>query len=143
MTPPLRPLTFAVALAASIGAAGATENIACSGVDGSDAYLEMNASQGMPVTFVSWVRVSAGGREWSSIGPDAGTIPVNLYQAFDDGETFLVDVADEPVTRVIMKIRIHSAEEKDRVARVGTLHIVGDSVHPLVCDFGENPPEDP
>src|SRR5690606_34042002 len=135
----LRPAALVLGLAAA-GGAGATETVSCSGVGGSEAVIEMNLGQGMPADLPNWVRVSADEESFSSLGPDVeeGMTPVNIYQAFDDGRIVAIDLADEPVIAVVISIRILRAAEGEKVVRAGTLQILGKSVHPILCDFGDS-----
>jgi hypothetical protein len=128
---------MAAAIGFGLASASATETVSCSGVGGSDAMIEMNVGSGLPVTFVSWVRVGAGGETWSTLRLDSEAVPVNVYQAFDEPDMLRIDIADEPVSEVVMKIRILRAGEGENIVRAGTLHIVGHSVHAVLCDFGE------
>ena len=118
--------------------ASATETVSCSAADGSDALVEMNVGSGLPGDLPNWVRVSEGDATWSTLASDEGATPASLYQMFDDGRFFAVDLADQPVTGVIVEIRVLKAVEGEVTARAGTLRIAGRSAHPIVCDFGEN-----
>lgn len=139
----LQPAFIATSLAVAAltaGQAGATETVSCSGVDGSDALIDMNVGQGLPAIQPNWVRVAADGRQWSTLGPDveSGMTPATIYQTFDDGRMMMIDLADEPVSETIIAIRILAAEEGERKLRVGYLHVLGSSLHPVLCDFGES-----
>ncbi len=118
---------------AASGSAFATETVSCSAADASDALVEMNLSDGMPADLPNWVRVTADGKSWSTLGIDSGMTPVAIYQAFDDGRMLQIDIADEPASKIVIAIRVLFAEEGDTVLRVGYLHVLGEwhPPHPL------------
>jgi hypothetical protein len=102
----------------------------------------MNLSDGLPVDHPNWVRIVDGKEKWSTrAGADNGGddkwIPASILQAFDDGELLSIDIADGQQSQVIAHVRIVSASEDGKFARVGVLHIPGRSVHPLQCNFGD------
>ena len=132
------PAAVAVLAVTAPSGASATETVSCSAADGSDALVEMNVGSGLPAELPNWVRVSEGGATWSTLAIDEGATPASLYQMFDDGRFFAVDLADQPVTEVIVEIRVLKAVEGEVTARAGTLRVAGRSVHPIVCDSGEN-----
>ena len=129
----------AAALAAGLlpAAGRATETVSCTAADDSGALVEMNLGSGLPAELPNWVRVSVGEGTWSTLALDAEATPAALYQAFDDGRLLSIDLADSPVETVIVAIRILKAAEGDRIVRAGTLRVLGRSVHPILCDFGD------
>jgi hypothetical protein len=129
----------AAALAAGLlpAAGRATETVSCAAADNSGALVEMNLGSGLPAGLPNWVRVSVGEGTWNTLALDAEATPAALYQAFDDGRMLSIDLADSPVEKVIVAIRILKAAEGDRIVRAGTLHVLGRSVHPILCDFGD------
>ncbi len=116
----------------------ATETVSCSATDGSDVTIEMNLSSGMPADLPNWVRITAGETAWSTLGIDEGATPIAMYQAFNDGDLFAVDVADEPVSNVVASLRVLKGEEGGTIVRAGYLRIIGASIHPVTCDFGDS-----
>jgi hypothetical protein len=102
----------------------------------------MNLSDGLAVDRPNWVRIVDGKEKWTTIpGVDnAGEdkwIPASIMQAFDDGRSLSIDIADEQRSAIIAHVRIVSAREGEATARVGVLHIPGRSVHPIQCKFGD------
>ena len=133
----LPALRLAVATAFLSGPALATETVSCTGADDPDVAVEMNLGQGLPADRPNWVRVTTPGGTWSTLKIDQAT-PVSLYQSFDDGRSLSIDLADENVESMAISIRILTAGEGDQVLRVGYLHVLGDSLQPIVCDFGDS-----
>jgi len=133
----LPALGLAVAAAALPGRALATETVSCLGTDDPQVVVEMNLGQGLPADRPNWVRVVTPRGMWSTLEIDRAT-PVSLYQSFDDGRSLSIDLADENVESMAISIRILIAEEGKQVLRVGYVHILGDSLHPIVCDFGDS-----
>jgi hypothetical protein len=115
----------------------ATETVSCLGTDDPQVVVEMNLGQGLPADRPNWVRVVTPHGMWSMLESDKAT-PVSLYQSFDDGRSLSIDLADENVDSIAISIRILTAKEGDQVLRVGYLHVLGDSLHPIVCDFGDS-----
>lgn len=122
--------------------AAATSTVDCEAIDRSEALVELNLSDGLPVDKLNWVRIVDGKDKWSTI-PDADNagedkwMPASLLQSFDEGGVLSIDVADDQQAAIIARVRILSAHEGDKFARVGVLHIPGRSVHPLQCNFGD------
>jgi len=133
----LPALGLAVATAFLSGPARATETVSCTGADDPNAVVEMNLGQGLPADRPNWVRVTTPGGTWSTLEIDQAT-PVSLYQSFDDGRSLSIDLADENVESMAISIRILTAEEGEQVLRVGYLHVLGHSLHPVICDFGDS-----
>ncbi|MBN8995740.1 MAG: hypothetical protein J0H94_10985 [Rhizobiales bacterium] len=131
-----------VLLAATAVPAAATSTVDCEAIDQSEALVELNLSDGLPVDKPNWVRIVDGKEKWSTIpdvdnaGDDKWT-PASLLQSFDDGEVISIDVADDRQSAIIAHVRILSANEGGTFARVGVLHLPGRSVHPLQCNFGD------
>jgi len=126
--------------AVSITGARATETVSCVAMDEMGATVAMNVGDGLPAVLPNWVRVRFRGEAWSTLGMDIddGAIPVNVFQAFDDGRLMSIDLADENVTEIVIMIRVLRATEGERTVAAGTVHIPGKSVHPILCDFGES-----
>jgi len=127
--------TLALGLLPAAGRA--TETVSCTAADGSGALIELNLGSGLPAELPNWVRISVGEAMWSTLALDAEATPATLYQAFDDGRLLAIDLADSSVEKVIIAIRILKAEEGEHVARAGTLHVLGRSVHAILCNFGD------
>ena len=128
--------------AAWTGPASATSTVDCEAIDQSEALVELNLSDGLPVDKLNWVRIVDGKDKWSTIaaadneGEDKW-MPASLLQSFDDGGVLSIDVADDQQAAIIARVRIVSASEGGKFARVGVLHIPGRAVHPLQCNFGD------
>ncbi len=136
----IRPAALCAALLApffAVHQAGATETVGCAATDGSDASIEMNVGLGVPMGRPDWVRVVADGGSWSTLESD-GLTPISILQHLDDERGFSIDLTDDQVTEVLISLRTLTAKEDEQTLRVGYLHILGKSVHPVICDFGEN-----
>ena len=129
-------LSFA-AVAAACAPVHATETVSCVGTDNADVVVEMNLGSGLPADRPNWVRVTTPEGDWSTLAMDEAT-PVSLYQSFDDGQSFSIDLADETVESLAILIRLLRGEEGDQTVRIGYLRVVGQSIHPIICDFGES-----
>ena len=129
-------LSFA-ALAAVCAPAHATETVSCVGTGDPGVTVEMNLGSGLPADRPNWVRVTTPDGAWSTLSVDEAT-PVALYQSFDDGRSFSIDLADATVESLAILIRLLRGEEGDHTVRIGYLRVVGQSIHPIVCDFGES-----
>jgi hypothetical protein len=122
-----------VALALGSGSARATAGMVCDGLDNKDVFVEMNLprSAGSPP---NWVRVGTPGKSFSTLGMDEGAVPLSVKQAFDDGPTFFIDLADSLVDDAVVKIRLLMAEEGDELpVYIGYVHVVGQGIYPIAC----------
>ena len=128
-------LALGMALA-GIAPASATETVSCSAADGSDALVEMNVGAGLSTMIPNWVRVGVADKTWSTLSLDTEAIPLVIRQAFDNRDQLLIDLAGD--ADILISIRILRAEEGENTLRVGYLHVLGQSIHPVICDFGEN-----
>jgi len=116
----------AVPVAASAG-------MVCDGLDNDDVFVEMNLprSAGSPP---NWVRVGTPGNAFSSLGIDEDAIPVSTRQAFDDGRTFNIDLADDSHFDPVIRIRLLTAQEGDELpVYIGYVHVVGQGIYPISC----------
>jgi len=137
-------LRYAIALAAfpavfALGAdsALATAGMVCDGLDNKDVFVEMNLprSSGSPP---NWVRVGTPQKNFSTLGMDEGAIPLIVKQAFDDGQTFNIDLADDGATEALVRVRLLMAEEgDDPPLYVGYVHVVGQGIYPISCSEDE------
>ncbi len=128
-----------LALLLPCGGALATETVDCQSSGTTEAMVEMNFSDSLPIDRPNWVRLSAGSEKWSTLGDGAadGFKAATILQSFDDGTLLSVDVSDDQQSRIVASIRILSVHEQEHYVRVGTLQIHGQSVHPLNCNYGD------
>jgi hypothetical protein len=122
-----------VALALGSGAALATAGMVCDGLDNKDVFVEMNLprSAGSPP---NWVRVATPQKSFSTLGMDEGAVPLIVKQAFDDGRTFNIDLADSGADDALIKIRLLIAEEGEELpVYIGYVHVVGQGIYPIAC----------
>jgi hypothetical protein len=113
--------------------AAATAGMVCDGLDNKDVFVEMNLprSAGSPP---NWVRVGTPGKSFSTLGIDEGAAPLMVKQAFDDRQTFNIDLADSGADDALVKIRLLIAEEGDELpVYIGYVHVVGQDIYPIAC----------
>lgn len=132
------PIAAALAVLTLMPAAAlATAGMVCDGLGDAEASVEMNLprSAGSPP---NWVRVSAGGKLYSSLSIDEGALPIATRQSFDDGDTFRIDLTDDSYADAIIRIRLFRAEEGDAMpVYVGYVHVLGVDVFPIICTEDE------
>jgi len=100
--------------------AHATVSISCTDMK-FDSSLEIVLGAG-PVPNVFSVSLSAGGREFTT-GPGRPGEPVDIAQAFDDGEVFRIDLVDPQVTKRVAAIRLIRGEHEDAPLQLGFIQI--------------------
>jgi hypothetical protein len=128
-----RLASTALAFMLVAGPAGATAGMVCDGLDNKDVFVEMNLprSAGSPP---NWVRVGTPERSFSTLGIDEGATPLIVKQAFDDRQTFNIDLADSGADDALIKIRLLMAEEGDELpVYIGYAHVVGQGIYPISC----------
>lgn len=135
MTTKLRLL--ALALAAWPLPALATETVVCIAPDDPDVAVEMNLGSVTPPAMPNWLRVTTIDEAWSTLDFDDVTA-ITVRQSFDDGQLMSIDAVAPDLDDLVIAIRLLSATEGDLTVQAGTLHIVGQSIHPLICDLGES-----
>lgn len=109
----------------------------CEGLSDRDVFVEMNLprSAGSPP---NWVRVGVPGKSFSTLGMDEDAIPLGIKQAFDDGRSFNVDLADSVADDALVRIRLLIAEEGDELpVYIGYVHAVGQGIYPISCTEDE------
>lgn len=129
--------TTALFLVLAVSQASASAGMICGGLDEKDVYVEMNLprSSGSPPT---WVRAGVPGAAFSTLGMDADATQLYVKQAFDDGRTFNIDLAEGTVDEPAIKIRLLIAEEGDMPpVYIGYLHVVGRGIYPISCQEDE------
>jgi hypothetical protein len=113
--------------------AAATAGMVCDGLDIDDVFVEMNLPRSAG-SAPNWVRVGVPGKAFSSLGMDEGAIPVSIRQAFDDGRTFNIDLADDSHFDPVIRIRLLIGQEGDELpVYIGYVHVVGQGIYPLSC----------
>ncbi len=131
------PAAAFAALTLSAATASATSTVDCAATDDSGVLVEMNLSDSLPVDRPDWVRIDAGAKKWSTLGAETGWMPAAILQSYDDGTLLSLDISDDQQSETVARVRILSVMEGGKYVRVGVLHILGQSVHPLSCDYGD------
>lgn len=111
--------------------AHATVSITCSDMK-FDSSLEIVLGAG-PVPNVFSVALSVGGREFTT-GPGHPGDPVDIAQAFDDGEVLRIDLVDPQATTRIAAIRLLYADHDDRPLRIGFVQIEQEPPVGISCE---------
>jgi len=123
----------ATALLLAAAPAWATAGMVCDGLRDKDVAVEMNLprSAGSPP---NWVRVAVPGASFSTLAMDTDATQLAVKQAFDDGRTFDIDLADSGIDEPVIKIRLLFAEEGDMMPEyIGYVQVVGRGVYPISC----------
>ena len=124
---------ISASLALGSGYALANAGMVCDGLDNKEVFVEMNLPRSA-VSPPNWVRVGTPGRSFSTLGMDEGTVPLIVKQAFDDGRTFNIDLADSGADDALIKLRLLIAEEGDELpVYIGYVHVVGQGIYPIAC----------
>lgn len=133
---PRRAIALATIIAVQLhlaNPASATAGMVCDGLGDRDVFVEMNLprSAGSPP---NWVRVGVPGESFSTLGMDEDAILLGIKQAFDDGRTFNIDLADSLADDAAVRIRLLIAEEGDEPpVYIGYVHVVGQAIYPISC----------
>jgi hypothetical protein len=131
-----RAITFATVLAAlalGTGSAMATAGMVCDGLDDKDVFVEMNLPRSAG-SAPNWVRVGTPGKAFSTLGMDEDATPLNIKQAFDDDDSFFIDLADSSLDDAVVKIRLLVAQEGDELpVYIGYVHVIGQGIYPISC----------
>jgi hypothetical protein len=115
----------------------ATAGMVCDGLADKDVFVEMNLprSAGSPP---NWVRVGTAAKSFSTLAMDEGAVQLSVKQAFDDGATFNIDLADSLADDAVVRIRLLRAEEGDDLpVYIGYVHVVGQGIYPISCSEDE------
>ncbi len=123
----------AIALAGAMlsNLAHATGDIGCTGVDGSDADIDVNFGF-LPVLQILNATITARGKTWST-RPGDGVTEIVAGQSVATGNMLIADFTDVHVLNIIASLRLFDAEEGDDFVRAGTLWIDGHGAHAVVC----------
>lgn len=123
-------IAMAVCLISS--AAHATGDIGCSGVDGSDATVDLNFGT-LPVLNILNATVTAGGKVWATQA-GKGETEIIVGQAAETGNMLIADFTDVNVEQILISLRLFSAEEGGNFVRAGTLTIKDHGAHAISCE---------
>lgn len=129
----IKLVSTATAFVLAAAPAWATAGMVCDGLRDKDVTVEMNLprSAGSPP---NWVRVVVPGASYSTLAMDEGATQLSVKQAFDDGRTFNIDLADSTIDDPVIKIRLLFAEEGDMMPEyIGYVHVVGRGIYPISC----------
>ncbi len=111
----------------------ATGTISCLSVGHpTPATIEITVGQLVALVPVS-LTVTIGEQSWSTLS-EAATIPIEILQAFDDGQSLRIDATDPNLLEVLFSIRLLRAAESRDLAHAGILRFVGSGAYSLVCE---------
>jgi len=113
------------------GTAHATVSISCSDMK-SDSSLDIVLGAG-PVPNVFSVAVSVGGRLLTT-EPSMPGEPVVIAQAFDDGEVFRIDLADQQATKRVAAIRLLRGDHDTLPLQIGFVQIEDEPPVGISCE---------
>lgn len=85
-----------------------------------------------PVPNVFSVSLSVGGREFTTVQGMPGE-PVDIAQAYDDGEVFRIDLVDPQVTRRMAAIRLLRGDHDESPLQIGFVQIEEDPPVGISC----------
>lgn len=107
----------------------ATGEITCAGGGASVDFLVGH----VPFLSIARAIVSVGDKDWST-QPDLmpGT-PIAVAHSFEDSGQMLVDIADDGMNEVTIRLRVFKATEGDKQAAGGVLSIKGEGVFVVDC----------
>ncbi|MEM5473024.1 hypothetical protein WNZ14_14925 [Hoeflea sp. AS60] len=120
----------ALALTVSLPA-HATVFISCTDMK-FDSSLEIVLGAG-PVPNVFSVSLSVGGREFTT-GQGLPGEPLEIAQAYDDGEVFRIDLVDPQVTRRVAAIRLLRGEHDEAPLQIGFVQIEEEPPIGITCE---------
>ncbi|MEX0347559.1 MAG: hypothetical protein AB3N20_21730 [Rhizobiaceae bacterium] len=123
---------FAMAVCLVSGAAHATGDIGCSGVDGSDATVDLNFGT-LPVLSILNATITTGGKVWTTQA-GKGETEIIVGQAAETGNMLIADFTDANVEQILISLRLFSAEEGGDFVRAGTLTIKDYGAHAVSCE---------
>lgn len=112
--------------------AHATGDISCSGVDGSDATIDLNIGS-LPVLQILRATITTGGQVWST-QPGKGETEIIVGQAAATGNMLIADFTDNNIIDIVASLRLFDAEEGGDFVRAGTLTIAGNGAHAVSCE---------
>ncbi len=112
--------------------AHATGDIGCSGVDGSDATVDLNIGT-LPVLQILRATITTGGQVWST-QPGKGETEIIVGQAVATGNMLIADFTDNNIVDIVASLRLFDAEEGGDFVRAGTLRISGHGAHAVSCE---------
>ncbi|MBO6604344.1 MAG: hypothetical protein JJ938_09030 [Roseicyclus sp.] len=127
-----RTSLLALLIAVAAGPAAATGEVYCEAPGASGAVFSYGFGSVPGIALVN-ATIRVEGQRWSLIEAD-GAIPMSLAQASLENRRTLIDFADPNMERIVASVRLLSAVEGDDTVTVGTLHIPGTGVFPLLCD---------
>ncbi|MEM5495105.1 hypothetical protein [Hoeflea sp. AS16] len=116
----MKPVAAAALALMWAAPAHATVSISCSDMK-FDSSIDIVLGAG-PVPNVFSVSLSVGGREFTT-APGLPGEPVDIAQAFDDGEVFRIDLVDPQVTKRVAAIRLLRGEHDTAPLQIGFVQI--------------------
>jgi hypothetical protein len=109
----------------------ATEWVNCSDAAGAASFSYLAGT--LEVLSVVAVTASAGERVWASDVAYGPGEPIVVGQAFDTGDTILIDAMDGAVNRIVARLRLFRTTEGQDIVLAGTLQIPGEGVWAVSC----------
>lgn len=130
----MRALATTLVLACLATPALATGEIVCSNGKGVSVDLLVGH---VPFLSIARAVVSVGDKDWSS-QPDLmpGTT-IAVAHAFEDEGQMLVDIADDGMNEIIIKLRVFKAKDGDKSASGGVLSVKGEGAFVIDCSEPE------
>jgi hypothetical protein len=132
----MKQLLAAAAILTGLSApASATEWVICSGGEG---HVSFDVLLGlMDVIAIDTVKIEINGKTWSN-KPEAGTIKVEIGQAFETADQMWIDVVEDGMGSIIAKLRLFSAHEDGEGVEAtdamgGTLQMPGVGAWAVTC----------
>lgn len=109
----------------------ATEWVNCSDAAGAASFSYLAGA--LDVLSVVALTASTGEQVWASDVAYGPGEPIVVGQAFDTGDTILIDAMDESVNRIVAQLRLFRATEGQEIVLAGTLRIPGEGVWAVSC----------
>lgn len=108
-----------------------TEWVSCAAPDGAASFDYLAGT--LDVLGIVGMTITVGEQVWATDPAYGPGDPVIVGQAFETGETVLVDAVNPDMTATIAELRLFKADEADAAARGGTLRVPGHGAWPVGC----------
>lgn len=107
----------------------ATGEITCAGGGASVDLLVGH----VPVLSIVRAIVSVGDKDWSTQSDLMPGTPIAVAHSFEDDAQMLIDMTDDGVNEIIIKLRVFKATDGDKSAAGGVLSVKGAGVFVVDC----------